>query len=173
MKEHDGEIFVESGPGKGASFTLRLPVRNYTDYLLVEEEEELKQEPPDGLPSRKGRPVLVVDDEELVTMLISGILEGEGYSVDYVSNGEEALPMIKKGGYSFIVCNIKMPQMNGKEFYRRVMEIDPELAGKVLFMTGDPSSETLDFISGTGNRFFPKPFKIDEFKEAIKEFEQP
>lgn len=166
MKEHDGEISVESEPGKGASFTVRLPVRDYRDYLLAEDNGgEGRGEP---LPERKGRTVLVVDDEDLVTMLIGGILEGEGYDADFVSNGEEALVSIKSGGYSIIICDIKMPHMNGMEFYRRVKEMDAALAGRMLFMTGDPSTETLDFINSTGNRLLSKPFKIDEFKEALK-----
>jgi signal transduction histidine kinase/CheY-like chemotaxis protein/putative methionine-R-sulfoxide reductase with GAF domain len=170
MKEHDGEISVESEPGKGASFTVRLPVRDYRDYLLTEEEAE-EAEDTEPRPERKGRTVLVVDDEELVTSLIGGILEGEGYDADFVSNGEEALSMIREGGYSVIVCDIKMPNMNGMEFYRRVRETDPGLAGKMLFMTGDPSTETLDFIISTGNRYLSKPFKIEDFKEALREVE--
>jgi CheY-like chemotaxis protein/two-component sensor histidine kinase len=169
MKEHDGEISVESEPGKGASFTVRLPVRDYRDYLLAEDNGvEGRDEAP---AERNGRTVLVVDDEELVTMLIGGILEGEGYDADFVSNGEEALKCIKRGEYSIIICDIKMPHMNGKEFYRRVKEMDSGLAGRMLFMTGDPSTETLDFIYGTGNRFLAKPFKIDEFKEALRAVE--
>ena len=169
MKEHDGEISVESEPGNGASFTVRLPVRDYRDYLLAEDSGgERRDEAP---PESKERSVLVVDDEELVTMLIDGILEGEGYNADFVSNGEEALSCIKRGSYNIIICDMKMPHMNGREFYTRVKEMDADLAGRMLFMTGDPSAETLDFINSTGNRFLSKPFKIDEFKEALRAVE--
>ncbi len=169
MKEHDGDISVESEPGKGASFTVRLPVHDYRDYLLADESPAQVRD--EARTERKGRTVLVVDDEELVTMLIGGILEGEGYDADFVSNGQAALSSIKSGDYSLIVCDIKMPQMNGKEFYARVKEMNEGLAGKMLFMTGDPSTETLDFIAGTGNRYIAKPFKIDEFKEALRAVE--
>ena len=169
MKEHDGEISVESGPGEGASFTVRLPVRDYRDYLLSDEGAGVERD--DSLPESKGRTVLVVDDEELVTMLIEGILEGEGYETDVVTDGEEALSNIMSRGYSIIICDIKMPNMNGKEFYARVKDMDAGLAGRMLFMTGDPSTETLDFIAGTGNKFISKPFKIDDFKEALRAVE--
>jgi CheY-like chemotaxis protein/anti-sigma regulatory factor (Ser/Thr protein kinase) len=168
MKEHDGEISVESEPGKGATFTVRLPVKDYRDYLLIEEDNGNAREEEEPSPGRKGRYVLVVDDEELVTSLIGGILEGEGYDADFVSNGEEALSRIKERGYSFIICDIKMPNMNGMEFYKRVREMAPGLAGKMLFMTGDPSTETLDFIVSTGNGYLSKPFKIEDFKEAMR-----
>jgi len=166
MKEHSGEILVESEPGKGASFIVRLPVRDYRDYLLMEEQEESGTGEEDR-PERKGRRVLVVDDEELVTMLVEGILEGEGFDADFVTNGEDALSLIRSGEYSFIICDIKMPQMNGIEFYRRVREMNAGLAGRMLFMTGDVSPETIEFVSSTGNRILAKPFKIDEFRDAI------
>ncbi|HVY54907.1 MAG TPA: ATP-binding protein, partial [Thermodesulfobacteriota bacterium] len=173
MKEHNGEILVENGPGKGASFVVRLPVRDYKDYLLVEEEAEKDTGQEEAGPERKGRRVLVVDDEELVTMLIEGILEGEGFDADFVANGEDALSMIRNGGYSFVICDIKMPQMNGMEFYRRVREMDRDLAGRMLFMTGDTGPETVEFVNSTGNRLLAKPFKIEEFKDAIRWVENP
>lgn len=168
MKEHSGEILVESEPGKGASFIVRLPVRDYKDYLLVEEEDENGTGGEEAVPERKGRRVLVVDDEELVTMLVEGILEGEGFDADFVTNGEEALSLIKKVEYSIIICDIKMPQMNGMEFYRRVKEMNADLAGRMLFMTGDTGPETMEFVNGTGNRLLAKPFKIEEFRDALK-----
>ncbi|HKQ32264.1 MAG TPA: GAF domain-containing protein, partial [Thermodesulfobacteriota bacterium] len=167
MKEHSGEILVESEPGKGASFIVRLPVRDYKDYLLMEEHDENGTGAEEDTPERKGRRVLVVDDEELVTMLVEGILEGEGFDADFVTNGEDALSLIRNGEYSFIICDIKMPQMNGIEFYRRVKEMNADLAGRMLFMTGDTSPETIEFVNSTGNRILAKPFKIDEFKDAL------
>jgi signal transduction histidine kinase/ActR/RegA family two-component response regulator len=168
MKEHSGEILVESEPGMGASFIVRLPVRDYKDYLLVEEEDENGTGEEEAAPERKGRRVLVVDDEELVTMLVEGILEGEGFDADFVTNGEDALSLIKNVEYSIIICDIKMPQMNGMEFYRRVKEINPDLAGRMLFMTGDTGPETMEFVNGTGNRVLAKPFKIEEFRDALR-----
>lgn len=172
MKEHNGEILVESEPGKGASFIVRLPVRDYKDYLLMEEEEYRDVEREAG-PERKGRRVLIVDDEELVTMLVEGILQGEGFDTDIVTNGEDALSLIRDGGYDFIICDIKMPQMNGMEFYRRVKEMNAALAGRMLFMTGDTSADTMEFVNGTGNVMLAKPFKIDEFRDAVRRIENP
>jgi two-component system NtrC family sensor kinase len=133
----------------------------------MEEQDENGTGVEEDRPERKGRRVLVVDDEELVTMLVEGILEGEGFDADFVTNGEDALSLIRSGEYSFIICDIKMPQMNGIEFYKRVKEMNADLAGRMLFMTGDTSPETVEFVNSTGNRILAKPFKIDEFKDAL------
>ena len=171
IKEHDGSISVESSVEEGGTvFRITLPVLDIKDYLGVDEEEDnhLRMETVD---SENGRIVMIVEDEELVTALVTGILESDGYGVDVAVNGEEALSKVKRAAYDFIVCDIKLPQMNGKEFYRRLKAMDTGLERRILFITGDPSTETLDFIEETGNRFLSKPFKIEEFREIIKEFE--
>ncbi len=170
IKEHDGNIRVESGPGSGTAFTVALPVLDIKDYLGVDKEEEgMPHSGPVG--PKNGRSVLIVEDEELVTALVTGILESDGYGVEVATNGEEALTRLGSIAYDFVVCDIKMPQMNGKEFFRRLKAMGTGLEGRILFITGDPSTETLDFIEETGNRFLSKPFKIEEFRDVIREFE--
>ncbi len=168
VKEHQGEIVVDTELGKGTKFTVILPVIDYSEYMYMQsmtlEEEQLSD-----MSSNKANieKVLIVEDEEIITTLIKGILENGGYSVDLASNGEDALAKIDGNNYVFIVCDIKMPQMDGKEFFSRIRVLNEGLASKILFMTGDPSKETLDFIRETGNSYLAKPFKIEEFMEAI------
>ncbi len=170
VKEHQGEIVVDTELGKGTKFTVILPVLDYSEYMYMQsmtlEEEQLNQMRGNKANTEK---VLIVEDEEIITTLIKGILENEGYSVDLASNGEDALTMIDGSGYLFIVCDIKMPQMDGKEFFNRIKTLNNELASKILFMTGDPSKDTLDFIQETGNSFLAKPFKIEEFMAAVSD----
>lgn len=166
IKEHDGEILVESGRGKGTTFVISIPVLDYKDYLNAHEALEEEARAAESAP-RDGKRVLIVEDEELVTALITGILESDGCLVDLASNGEEALEIIDKSDYDFIVCDIKMPQMDGKEFFRLLSIKDEDLARRILFITGDPGSGTLDFIDETGNRFLTKPFKVEDFRKAV------
>jgi signal transduction histidine kinase len=168
VKEHQGDIVVDTQLGKGTKFTVILPVLNYSEYLNMQsktlEEEQLRDMRGNKADTEK---VLIVEDEEIITTLIKGILENEGYSVDLASNGEDALAKIDGSRYIFIVCDIKMPQMDGKEFFNRVKTLNGDLASKILFITGDPSKDTLDFIQETGNSYLAKPFKIEEFMAAI------
>lgn len=171
VKEHQGEIVVDTELGKGTKFTVILPVLNYSEYMYMQsntlEEEQVGDMRGDNADMEK---VLIVEDEEIITTLIKGILENEGYSVDLASNGEDALTMIDENSYVFIVCDIKMPQMDGKEFFSRIKTLNQGLASKILFITGDPSKETLDFIQETGNSYLAKPFKIEEFMTAVTVF---
>ncbi len=167
IKEHGGDILVESEEGKGTTFIVRIPVLDYKDYLNAHEDMKKEKDEADYPQSNDRKRILIVEDEELVTALIMGILENENCSVELASNGEEALSRIDESEYDFIVCDIKMPQMDGKEFFRRLNIKDEGLARRILFITGDPSAETLDFIDETGNRYLTKPFKIEDFKEAV------
>ncbi|MCL4245549.1 MAG: GAF domain-containing protein, partial [Candidatus Dadabacteria bacterium] len=91
IKEHDGSIAVESDAEKeGTVFRITLPVLDIKDYLGVDEEEESNLEF-ETVDSSNGRIVMIVEDEELVTALVTGILESDGYGVEVAVNGEEAL----------------------------------------------------------------------------------
>jgi len=117
--------------------------------------------------------VLIVEDEELVVDLIKGVLEHDNITVDNARDGEEALLKTDTGDYDLIVCDIKMPGMSGIAFYDKIKELKPRLAEKVIFITGDPSSETMDFINTTGNEYITKPFKVDKFRSRVFEFLNP
>lgn len=168
IKEHGGEITVSSETGEGTKFTMLLPVLDFTKYMEIQnaapEVEKKGVAVSDNASLDK---VLIVEDEEIVTTLIKGILEGDGYNVDLALNGEDALSKIDGSRYRFIVCDIKMPQMNGMEFFNKVKSLNDALASRILFITGDPSSDTLGFIQETGNKYLAKPFKIEDFKEAV------
>ena len=172
VKEHQGEIAVDTEVGKGTKIIVVLPVLDYTEYIDIQN-NTLKQEQESEISAKRAgaEKVLIVEDEEIITTLIKGVLESRGYGVDLASNGEDALLMIDRESYIFIVCDIKMPQMDGKEFYQRVKQLNSALASKILFMTGDPSKDTLDFIEGTGNGYLAKPFKIEEFMAAVSVME--
>ncbi len=87
--------------------------------------------------------------------------------MDLASNGEEALAKIDINSYDLIICDIKMPHMNGKQFYKEIKAKKNRLAERFIFITGDSSSQIVDFINQTGNRFLEKPFRIEEFKKCI------
>ena len=70
--------------------------------------------------------VLIVDDEESFRHMLSVILDKEGYAVDTASDGEQALDKMERGLFAEILCDIRMPRMDGIEFLRRAKEAQPE-----------------------------------------------
>lgn len=166
VKEHGGEIRAENREGSGAVITVELPVLEEAPAPVLDSEEKPVR--------RSGRRfnekrILVIEDEELVVDLIRGVLERDDMTIDIAGDGEEALAKAVSGGYDLIVCDIKMPVMGGIAFYNKISIINPHIARKVIFITGDPSNETMEFLSTTGKEYITKPFKIDMFRERVCE----
>jgi len=163
IAEHGGRLYAESEPGKGATFVVELPV-------LAEEAdvEETKAANETGKVI-KGR-ILVVDDEEVVRQYLNSVLTKMGHTVDLATDGEKALELVKSTGYNLILSDMKMPGMDGKEFYRKVEEINPPLTGRLVFITGDVMGEdTRDFIRKTGAPYITKPFNAEQLHGLVND----
>jgi len=162
MAEHNGRIYAESKPGKGATCIVELPVISEGKQLEMAEPAE---DEPEKMTKAK---ILVVDDEPINIRDLSEVLAGEGHEVETVDNGGDALKMIERGGYDLILLDIKMPGMSGMELYQRIQKTVPSLAGRVVFITGDViGSDTMDFLTMTKANFITKPFDIEQLKRDI------
>lgn len=117
--------------------------------------------------------ILIIDDEPLLLDLLTHLLSRIGYKVDRAVDGREASGKLKDGEYDLIFLDIKMPFMNGKEFYGKIKEFVPHLSKRVVFLTADiASQETFHFIRDTGNLQLQKPFTIQEVKNLLEKFFQ-
>jgi len=111
---------------------------------------------------------MVVDDEPAICAVCRRVLTGEGFEVDIAVNGKVAQDMIEKKQYAIFLLDIKMPVMNGKEFYQWLQEQHPQLTKGLIFTTGSVTGkDTLTFIEKTGRPFLPKPFTPDELKAIV------
>lgn len=84
--------------------------------------------------------LLVVDDEKSIRETLKEILEFEKYNVDLAENGKRGLLMLKKNEYDAVLCDIKMPEMDGLEFLDQVSKEFPDLP--VIMITGHGTIET-------------------------------
>jgi two-component system NtrC family sensor kinase len=168
VQSHQGNFYVESELGKGATLVVELPLTGaeaiesaYTkSTLAVGKEVELSVEP---------KRILVIDDEPVIVDLCKRILTKEGHNVQVSSNGEEALQIIVNDRFDILICDIKMPQMNGEKFYHELKEKAPHLAKKLIFTTGDViSNKTKRFLESSKHFYLPKPFKTRDLLDAIK-----
>ena len=162
VSEHNGRIFAESKPGRGATFVVELPI--VTKYVQMELPEPEKSE------GQKvtGAKVLVVDDEVVVREFISKVLTEQGQKVDAACSAEDALEMVKDKEYRIILLDIKMPGMSGIDLYKRLKKISPSLARKVVFVTGDVmGTRTTAFLSKVKLPYITKPFDARQLNAAV------
>lgn len=147
MREHGGNIEAESQVGSGATFTLTLPVSQAKKAIQPKEDT--------SLPAQHQGRILVVDDEEVVCKAIKAGLGSRVRAIDTALSGAQALSMLDTETYDLVVSDIVMPNMSGMELYRQVKA---RRKLPFLFMTGDMSRETREFLQREKVPVLPKPF---------------
>jgi two-component system NtrC family sensor kinase len=164
VKEHGGRIEARGRPNEGATFIVEIPIAgSQKEDAGSETPAQAVQRPADG------RRILVVDDEPLVVDLLISILEGIGHSVDTAQNGLEAYGKVRAQPYDLIITDIRMPQMNGMDLYRKLLTRRPEMKSRVLFITGDLiDRETTRFLRETGARALAKPLQVQDVAGAVQ-----
>ncbi|WP_374568893.1 response regulator [Ideonella sp.] len=152
-RAHGGDLVLEAGSSLGgASFRLSLPISGVAEPELA----------PSALaPSGHSllARVLVVDDEPELSELMREMLEGAGYDVATAESGAVALEMLDLARFDAIVCDLRMPDMDGATLWREVATRHPALGHSMLFVTGDTlSPDARGFLNGTGCDSLDKPF---------------
>jgi CheY-like chemotaxis protein len=110
----------------------------------------------------------VVEDEGHLADVMVEALEAHGLVVETAGNGRTAKERLSSRAYDLIISDLKMPQMNGREFYRYVAAAQPALARRIIFSTGDTASpETQAFFQEVGNPFLAKPFNLTELIRVV------
>jgi CheY-like chemotaxis protein len=168
IKEHGGKIYAQGRRGEGSTFLIELPV--YKD-VEAEESAPASTEPLTlAGASGAGRKILVVDDEPTILDLFVDILGAAGYRVDTADNGAEAAHKVRKNLYDVVVSDVRMPQMNGIQLYDEILAARPELAARVLFVTGDLiDPDTLAFVERIGAKTIAKPLDIQQVLRVIED----
>jgi signal transduction histidine kinase/ActR/RegA family two-component response regulator len=162
VKQHGGRITVQSVVGKGATFTVELPVRE------ASEDKEVLSRPADEAAAGGSRTILVVDDEEVIVDLLHEVLAAVGHKVETARSGKQALDMILSNGFDAVISDLKMPELDGVGLYEQVCRSKPEMARRFVFSTGDVASEsTRDFFRKTGCPYLMKPFDLDAVRSTL------
>ncbi len=163
---HGGDITVTSGPGR-TMFSIRIPVIETvgSDYHPPPDLSEMTQ-----VKDREERKrILVVDDEEDQVDVIRHILRDK-YTVTGVNSGKEAIERLGKEMYDLVICDLKMPGIDGAGVYEWIREHKPFMEGRVLFSTGDvfgPKAEKI--ISRIGENYIIKPYNVEELLKKVED----
>jgi two-component system NtrC family sensor kinase len=170
VHQHGGEVSVENRPGGGAVFTLELPgaPSSYgskeTTYLTGLSSTGDQASPG----AARGSRILVVEDEPTVARLIADVLSEEGHSVETVLDSRDGLELAQAGHYDLVICDLRMPHLDGRAFYRQLLRSENSLQHKLIFVTGDTlAPRTVDFLQKCGLPYLAKPFLVEELKEVV------
>jgi len=99
--------------------------------------------------------VLLIEQQEVVSLVIAHILESNGFSVDIQKNGQGALRSAQEFEPDFIVSSLKLPDMNGPDVVREILANDNRRHAKPIFFcseSGTPRKDSLNFIEINGQR---------------------
>jgi signal transduction histidine kinase len=166
IHEHGGNITAASKLGEGATFTIELPAADGVgaDTVAVSDGAP-KSNPLEGA----GKKILAVDDEESLLLMIKEELSRHSYEVVTVTNGEAALRTLRENKFDLIVCDLKMPGLNGRQVYERLRQESPDNCRRMMFITGDIIGEPLRHFLETEKRpCLSKPFSLAELRQTIK-----
>ena len=164
IAEHGGKISAQSTKGHGATFAIELPIVNQNPI------GEISPSPLVSMEKVTSSNILVVDDEAHICTALAKLLTHEGHTVETISVAEKALDRIYKSEFDLVLLDIKMPGIDGIEFYRRMKDIKPALQQKVICITGDIISDRNKlFLDQTGIPCITKPFGIDELIRLVNE----
>ena len=118
---------------------------------------------PEGSPH-----ILIVDDDEGISVTLSDILEINGYSVTIAMDASEALGKVEKGVFDLVLIDMKLPDMGGISLMKKIKGIDPDIC--CIMITGYESSqaETEAFQAGAYS-YLTKPFEMDSLLSTLKQ----
>jgi nitrogen fixation negative regulator NifL len=161
VESHGGTIRADSKAGEGALFTIELPVVAAPASAEQEPVAEVRALSPGGR-------ILVVDDEPDVAGVLTDLLRAAHEQVETASDGRAALERLGQADYDLILCDVRMPGLDGPGLYRALRLTRPELLTRFVFLTGDTlNPESREFVEHTGAPCLGKPFDFDEVYRVI------
>jgi two-component system NtrC family sensor kinase len=171
VQEHGGRLTVKSHEAGGASFFIELPVTEAGLQKALPKPPERTFTTPG---SAVGSTVLVVEDEAALGAAVAEALADAGFLVDRAGDGMEALEKVHSRSYDLIVCDLKMPRLDGASFYRALEKQHAPLTRRILFVTGDVAGTDAErFLEESGCRWLAKPFRLKDLLRSATELMEP
>ncbi len=162
VSAYGGMLDVSSEVGRGTTFRVILAAADPGEVTPKARGEERRA----GRARR--RRLLVVDDEPLVAATVRRQLASD-FVVDAASGTVDALARIASDCYDAVVCDVVMEGPNGLQFLEALRRQVPELADRVLFVTGGAAPGCADLLAASGVRWIPKPFDGRQLRQALRE----
>jgi CheY-like chemotaxis protein/two-component sensor histidine kinase len=161
VEAHGGTLDLLPGDGAGAAFRVSLPIE---PVAPVRARRDPRREPG----ATQGR-ILIVDDEREVAELLEECLRPIGAGIRIANDGNTALAEIEAGWFDAVLCDLRMPGIDGFETRRRAASLRPGQEGRFLFLTGDIlAGDTSRRAAEIGRPVIEKPFDPAEVRAAVE-----
>ncbi len=163
VKQSNGFIFADTEQGRGATFSVYLPVHHGpVPAAELPPPRETRAQWAGG-----GR-VLLVEDEDMVRAVAERALVRAGYTVTAARDGEEGLGIVENGGqFDIVVSDVVMPAMDGPAMVKAIRKYAPRVP--VLFMSGYAEAQLRKEIDVADAQFLPKPFSVRQICDKVGE----
>jgi CheY-like chemotaxis protein/anti-sigma regulatory factor (Ser/Thr protein kinase) len=160
---HEGTLHLESPTDHGARFVVTLPV-------AVGPSQEPPTPEPLPVSPLTGKTILVIDDEVGTAKALVRLFHRDGHSVDIAANGHLALAQLQERSYDLILCDLRMPKLDGPGLYRALAQDEPQLLPRFIFVTGDTLSPTAKaFLEESQAPYLVKPFHAEEVRQVVQQ----
>lgn len=167
VKQTGGFIFADSEEGKGARFTIYLPVHKAKADEKAEHVE--KRGAVEAVADLWGHgTILLVEDEAAVRTFAYRALSKKGYSVLEAGSGEAALEIVKshEGTIDLVISDVIMPNMDGPTLVKEIQKLRPD--AKIIFISGYAQDGFRNGADTADHHFLPKPFSLSQLAEKVK-----
>ena len=112
--------------------------------------------------------ILIIDDDQPISDFLKKLLSHAG-QIEIAFNGKEGLQKVKENYYDVIISDVQMPVMDGIEFFRHATSHDPQLGQRIIFFTGTPKNEIIEFFERANLRYLIKPAPIRDIVKKVAE----
>jgi two-component system NtrC family sensor kinase len=162
VKHHGGRIRVESQVGAGTRMVVELP------RFRAPAAPDPELDAAGRRPGVRGI-LLVVDDEPDIAEMVADLVRARGYEAEHVVSAAAALARLRTGEFRGVLTDLRMPAMDGAQFWEVLRRDHPDLARRTIFMTGNHAEpETAALLESTGQPCLPKPFESEELDAALR-----
>jgi signal transduction histidine kinase len=157
IERHRGKLEIESAPGQGTTFIIRLPI---ADTIATQNPETSSQ-----VGSKSSLNVLIVDDEPRVLEVVSAYLRCDGHSVSTAASGREGLEKFRRNHFDLVVLDRVMPEMSGDQTARIIKQVNERIP--VIMLTGFGALIDVSGSQSTVDVVLNKPVTLDALRRTI------
>jgi CheY-like chemotaxis protein len=118
--------------------------------------------------------ILILDDDTAIGELLGEMISMLGYRPTSCESAERALDLLNRQRFDAVISDFRMPGLDGRGFFERLQTLDPALARRIIFLTGDPLDEDFQsLLESSGTRCLSKPFRLQAIEDTLRNLLEP